>query len=167
MSPKQRPQPGRTTVSRTPLDEWSARNRDLNLDAPQSVGLLWTSVQPETETSTWTHHRQWDSSGRVISSKQRPQPGRTTGSRTHLDEWSARNSDLNLDPSHSVGFLWTSDQSVAETSTWQHTALTTDRHPCPGWDSNPQSQQASGGVTYALELAATRTGLNIFSNTVE
>jgi len=23
------------------------------------------------------------------------------------------------------------DQSVAETSTWQHTTLTTDRHPCP------------------------------------
>jgi len=20
----------------------------------------------------------------------------------------------------------------------------TDKHPCPGWDSNPQSQQASG-----------------------
>jgi len=42
-----------------------------------------------------------------------------------------------------VGFLWTSDQSVAETSTWQHTTFTTDKHPCPRWDSNPQSQQAS------------------------
>jgi hypothetical protein len=31
----------------------------------------------------------------------------------------------------SVGLLWTSDQSVAETSTWQHTTLTTDKHPCP------------------------------------
>jgi hypothetical protein len=28
--------------------------------------------------------------------------------------------------------LWTSDQLVAETSTWQHTPLTTDKHPCPG-----------------------------------
>jgi hypothetical protein len=28
-----------------------------------------------------------------------------------------------------VGFLWTSDQPDAETSTWQHT---TDKHPCPG-----------------------------------
>ena len=27
-----------------------------------------------------------------------------------------------------------SDQLVAETSTWQHTTLTTDRHPCPRWD---------------------------------
>jgi len=44
----------------------------------------------------------------------------------------------------SVGLLWTSDQLVAETSTCKHTTLTTDRHPCPRWDSNPQSQQASG-----------------------
>ena len=36
------------------------------------------------------------------------------------------------DASHSVGLLWTSDQPVAETSTWQHTTLTTDKHPCPG-----------------------------------
>ena len=32
----------------------------------------------------------------------------------------------------SLGLLWTSDQSVAETSTWQHPTLTTDKHPCPG-----------------------------------
>ena len=33
--------------------------------------------------------------------------------------------------------LWTSDQPVAETSTWQHTTLTTKKHPCPRRDSNP------------------------------
>ena len=48
------------------------------------------------------------------------------------------------DAPQSVGLLWTSDQPVAETSTWQHTTLTTDRHPCPRRDSNPQSQHASG-----------------------
>jgi hypothetical protein len=32
---------------------------------------------------------------------------------------------------HSVGFLWMNDQSDAETSTWQHTTLTTDIH-APG-----------------------------------
>jgi hypothetical protein len=48
------------------------------------------------------------------------------------------------DAPHSVGLLWTSDQLAAETSTWQHTTLTADKHPCPRWDSNPQSQQASG-----------------------
>jgi hypothetical protein len=44
------------------------------------------------------------------------------------------------DTPHSVGLLWTSDQPVAETSTWQLTTLTRDRHPCPRRDSNPQSQ---------------------------
>jgi len=39
--------------------------------------------------------------------------------------------------SHLVGLLWTSDQLVAETSTCQPTTLTTDKHPCPRWDSNP------------------------------
>jgi len=48
------------------------------------------------------------------------------------------------DASQSVGLLWTNDQSVAETSTWQHTTLTTHKLPSPGWDSNPRSQQASG-----------------------
>jgi hypothetical protein len=36
------------------------------------------------------------------------------------------------DAPQSVGLLWTSDQSVAETSTSQYTTLTTDKHPCPG-----------------------------------
>ena len=48
---------------------------------------------------------------------------RTTVGRTPLGEWSARRRDL---------------------YTWQHTTLTTDKHPCPRWDSNPRSQQASG-----------------------
>jgi hypothetical protein len=45
---------------------------------------------------------------------------------------------------HSVWLLWTSDRPDAETSTWQHTPLTRDRHPCPRQDSNPQSQYANG-----------------------
>ena len=44
---------------------------------------------------------------------------------------------------HSVGLLWTSDQLDAETSTWQHTTFRRNGHPCPGRDSNPQSQKAS------------------------
>jgi hypothetical protein len=51
------------------------------------------------------------------------------------------------DASQSVGLLWTGDQPVAETSTWQHTTHTADKHPCPRWDSNPRSQQASGRRT--------------------
>jgi hypothetical protein len=37
-----------------------------------------------------------------------------------------------IDTPRSVGLLWTRDQLV-ETSTWQHTTLTRDRHPCPRW----------------------------------
>jgi hypothetical protein len=42
-----------------------------------------------------------------------------------------------------VGLLWTTDQTVSETSTWQHTH-SRDGHRYPRRDSNPQSQQASG-----------------------
>jgi hypothetical protein len=48
------------------------------------------------------------------------------------------------DTPQSVGLLRSRDQPDAETSTWQHTTLTKDRHPCPRRDSNPQPQQASG-----------------------
>jgi hypothetical protein len=41
-------------------------------------------------------------------------------------------------PPHPVGLLCISDKLVAETSTWQHTTLTSDKHPCPRRDSNPQ-----------------------------
>ena len=51
---------------------------------------------------------------------------------------------LHTDTPHSVGLLWTRDRPVAETSTWQHTTFTTDKHPCPLRDSNPPSQQVNG-----------------------
>jgi hypothetical protein len=44
------------------------------------------------------------------------------------------------DAPQSVVLLRTNDQLVAETSTWQHTTHTRDKHPCPRWDSNPRSQ---------------------------
>ena len=88
----------RTTVGRTPLDEWSARRTDLYL-----------------------HHTQHSQ--------------QTDIHRTPLDEWSARRTDLYLKTHNtqnrqtSIGLLWTSDQPVAQSSTRQHTTLTTDRHP--------------------------------------
>jgi hypothetical protein len=42
--------------------------------------------------------------------------------------------------SHSVWLLWTSDRPVAETSTWQHTALTRDRYSCHRRDFFPLSR---------------------------
>ena len=45
---------------------------------------------------------------------------------------------------HSLELLWTSDVPDAETSTWKHVILTSDRQTWPWRNSNPQSQQASG-----------------------
>jgi len=42
---------------------------------------------------------------------------------------------------HSVGLFWMRDLSVAGTCTWQHAKFSRDRHPCPRWNSNPQSYQ--------------------------
>ena len=62
-----------------------------------------------------------------------------------VEEWRPlRLSETYKDAAQSVGLLWTSDQLVAKTSTWQHTTLTTDKYPWPRWDSNPRSQQVSG-----------------------
>jgi len=36
------------------------------------------------------------------------------------------------------------DEWLTETSSGQHTTPTTDKNPCPRWDSNPQSQRGSG-----------------------
>jgi hypothetical protein len=49
---------------------------------------------------------------------------------------------------NSVGLLWTSDRPVAETSTWEHTTLTRNRHPCPRWDSNPQDSKYNSGLCF-------------------
>jgi len=49
--------------------------------------------------------------------------GRSTVGRTPMGERSARRIDL---------YLTT------------HITFTAEKHPCPRWDSNPQSQQASG-----------------------
>ena len=61
------------------------------------------------------------------------------------------------DASQSVGLLSTSDQLLAETSNWQHTTLTIDRHPCPARfePAIPESEQPQ---TYALGCAAIGTG---------
>jgi len=69
------------------------------------------------------------------------------GSTAPIGPGSLRSRDFKIkrnDAIQSVGLLWKKDQLVAESSTWQNTTLRTDRHPCPRWDSNTKSQQASG-----------------------
>jgi hypothetical protein len=56
-------------------------------------------------------------------------------------------SRLNTDTPHSVGLLWTSDQPEAQTSTWQHTTLTSDKTSMPPRGirtRNPRQQAATG-----------------------
>jgi len=65
------------------------------------------------------------------------------------------------DALQSVGLLWTRDQLVAQTSTWQHTTLTTDRHPCPRLAFEPTISEGKQPQTYALDSAATGTGFGI------
>jgi hypothetical protein len=70
---------------------------------------------------------------------------------------------------HTRRLLWTSDQLVAETSTWQHTTLTIDKHPCLRRDLNPHSQQASGRRTvikyfYGDEIKKGETDLKPLRN---
>ena len=47
------------------------------------------------------------------------------------------------DAPQSVGDLWTSDQSDTETSTWKHTALTTDIHAPGGIRTHNLSRRAA------------------------
>jgi hypothetical protein len=62
---------------------------------------------------------------------------------------------LDHDAPQSVGLLWTSDQLVAETSTWQHTTLTTDKHPSVVF--KPTMSAGERPQTYALDCTATGT----------
>ena len=59
------------------------------------------------------------------------------------------------DTPQSVGLLWTSDQPVAETSTWQHTTQQTSMPPA-GFESTMSAGERP--QTYALDRAATGTG---------
>jgi len=56
-----------------------------------------------------------------------------------------------LNAPNSVWLLWTSDQPEAETSVWQHTTLTRDKHRCPGGirTSNP-SKRAVADLSFIL-----------------
>ena len=69
----------------------------------------------------------------------------------------AEDSLSHSDTPHSIGFLCMSDQPNAETSTWQHTALTTDRYPClPSGTRTRNPQQRP--QTRVLNRVATGTG---------
>ena len=103
-----------TTLGRTPLDEWSARRRDLYLTKHNTHNTpLPDNTQHSQQTSTWQHT--------------------TLTTHLYLTTHNTHNRPLPDNTQHSQ-----------QTSTWQHTTLTTDRYSCSRRDSNPQSQQARG-----------------------
>ena len=59
---------------------------------------------------------------------------------------------------HLIGLLCTSDQLVAETSTWKRTTLTTDRLPCPPVGFKPAIPASKRLLTHALDHATTGIG---------
>jgi hypothetical protein len=61
-----------------------------------------------------------------------------------------------------VGFLWESDQLVTETSTRQHTTLTTDRHPLSPAGLKPIISVGDGPQNNALDHAAIGTGRYLY-----
>lgn len=63
-----------------------------------------------------------------------------------------------MDKPHSVGILCTSDQPNTETSIWQHTTLTREKHPFSRRDLNSQPPNKRT-KTHDLNLAFTGIGL--------
>ena len=64
---------------------------------------------------------------------------------------------------HSVGTLWTSDQFVTETSTWQHTTLTADRQPWPPVGFETTIATSERPQTHTLDRVDTGTGKSVCS----
>jgi hypothetical protein len=97
----------------------STRNSCKGLFAAGIANKILSMFSPPNKCYIWTHF--------IISFfppvAQQPLVGQTL----HIIEASRPHSDT----PHSVGLLWTSDQPEPETSTWQHTTLTTDRYPRP------------------------------------
>jgi hypothetical protein len=68
------------------------------------------------------------------------------------------------DAPQSVGLLWTSDQLVAETSTWQYKTHTTDKHPYPGGiRTHDRSRRATVDLRF---LKASKVILRFLSNVI-
>jgi len=63
------------------------------------------------------------------------------------------------DAPQSVGLLWTSDQLVAETSTWQHITLNNRQTSMPPMGIKPAISAGEWPQTHALDRAASGTSI--------
>ena len=137
-----------TTLGRTPLDEGSARRRHLYLTThntrKRQTSLPPARFEPAIPSSEWQHTAWYSKSKKFYIAFTDASNSQWSLTRTlHFPVGSLLSRFRDHTP-HSVGLLWTRDQPDADTSTWQHTPLARDKHPCPRRDSNPQAQQSSG-----------------------
>jgi hypothetical protein len=74
-----------------------------------------------------------------------------------------------LDTAHSVGLLWTSDQSDAQTSTWQHTNTHNRQTSMPPVGFEPNIPASARPMAHALDRVATGIGwyLSTFRKSVD
>ena len=107
----------------------------------------WSSVAPDSTNC----HRLLDSSLSDIGPSFRNSRNeifiRGFSPRQHLEcqgLLTVEASQSHSDTPQSLRNLWTSDDAEAETSTWRHMSLTTDKYPCFSRNSNQESQQSSG-----------------------
>ena len=66
------------------------------------------------------------------------------------------------DATQSVGLLWTSDQLVAQNSTWQHTTLNNKETSMPPLGFEPKISADERSQTYVIDRAATGIGVQRF-----
>jgi len=117
---------------------WTVGPTNVNIPSPLPVGV--PNSHDVTTSRSDTHHSplsyQKEQYYSVFFVALRPKAGYCL-----LIHYISKS--LYNDAPPSVGLLWTSYQLFAETSTWQHTTLTSERHPCPQRNLNPQPQHAS------------------------
>jgi hypothetical protein len=157
-------------TSNIQLFSWAISYRfteiNLRLTLPYSVRPLCSAGTPESiasagEASPLKHHSNANMDYYYFLSLS------LSGSAAQRGLWPPRSRGLVIthnDAPQSVGLLWTSDQFVAETSTWQHTTHATDKHPCPGGiRTHDRSRRAS--VDLPLDRAVTGTCMQIWIQT--
>ena len=120
------------------------------------TGQLWTSYEESSpKCGTHTLYYMWGVTATTTTTTffhraQKPLIGQglliIKASRSHSDT------------PHSVGLLWMSDKAEAQTSTWQHTTLTRDRHICPRRDSNAPVPVTERPRNHVFDCAATGIG---------
>ena len=145
-----------------------------NTQHSQATDLLWMHDQPDAETCAWQHttltskrppldawsawrrdlcvtthntHKQQTSSGCMISPTQRPMRD-------------------NTQHSQATDILWMHDQPDAETYAWQHTTLTSNRHPLDAWSARRRVLCVTTHNTHKQQTSMPAAGFELTVSTI-